>query len=419
MDAIQQQFKQLQAAWTTAYKSLAPNPAVYQPHLPGANLEQLNEAVSALRHWLDRSRAPKGFAPTFHLARALASTSLTAASTAAQALARGELGHFPAFVLGINQTIVALHSMVLFSQKDSTEGLNNSLTGSLSEALALLETAQSELASKMEELNAASDALLSSEKIAKQIETWSKAAEENASSVAQHKDDSATAAEEAAASATELKELKAAAGQTLKQADAAATALAERQATLDALTVKTQEQQALITALLPKGASAGLASAFASRVKELESTKWLWAAVFGGSMICLFALAFYVLHVAEASAEPLWQLLLQRVPFAVPMVWMGWFAAVQYGNTLRVQEDYAFKEATSKAFAGYRDHMEHLATVNLEAGNSAMTLLAERTINILALEPLRIFQGIDQDSTPSGSLLGSLRARHPSKDETE
>jgi hypothetical protein len=133
-------------------------------------------------------------------------------------------------------------------------------------------------------------------------------------------------------------------------------------------------------------------------------------------MACLFFLALKIVDIQTSTHQPLWILLLQRLPLAAPMIWLGWFSAVQYGNTLRVQEDYAFKEATSKAFAGYRDHMEYLAKVNLEEGNSAMTRMAQRTIDILALEPLRIFQGIDKDATPSHSLLDTLRGDKSSRE---
>src|SRR5258705_2208482 len=97
--------------------------------------------------------------------------------------------------------------------------------------------------------------------------------------------------------------------------------------------------------------------------------------------------------------------LLRRLPCAAPLIWLGWFSAIQYGNTIRVQEDYAFKAATSKAFAGYKDHMEYMANVQLDEANSAMKLLAARTIEILAHEPLRIYQKPHKDVSPANFLL--------------
>jgi hypothetical protein len=87
-------------------------------------------------------------------------------------------------------------------------------------------------------------------------------------------------------------------------------------------------------------------------------------------------------------------------------------------NTIRIQEDYAFKEATSKAFQGYRDHMEHLANIEVEGANTALNLLSERTVEILAHEPLRIFSKTEGDASPSGELasLLNLRRNNPTKE---
>jgi hypothetical protein len=113
------------------------------------------------------------------------------------------------------------------------------------------------------------------------------------------------------------------------------------------LTERAQKQEDLISHLLPAAASAGLASAFALRVRQVERTKWIWLSVGGLALTALNVLQ----DVAPAGAQVWWQLL-HRLPIAGPLIWLGWFSAIQYGNVVRLQEDYAFKEATSKAFAG-------------------------------------------------------------------
>jgi hypothetical protein len=100
--------------------------------------------------------------------------------------------------------------------------------------------------------------------------------------------------------------------------------------------------------------------------------------------------------------------LIFRITLAAPLVWLGWVSAVQYGNIVRVQEDYAFKEATSKAFQGYRDHMEHLFTVNSDEEGNAMRLLAVETIKILAREPLRIYGHTHDDASPMQKMSDKL-----------
>src|SRR6478609_7987036 len=91
--------------------------------------------------------------------------------------------------------------------------------------------------------------------------------------------------------------------------------------------------------------------------------------------------------------------------------WLGWFSAVQYGNTIRVQEDYAFKEATSNAFAGYRDHMEHLSKIDAGEGAKALELLSVSTIEVLVREPLRIYSKPDRDVSPAQAVLEFLKER--------
>ena len=132
---------------------------------------------------------------------------------------------------------------------------------------------------------------------------------------------------------------------------------------------------------------------------------------FFASIVGLAAFAWQIVHIPQANTEQIWTHVLHRLPLASPLIWLGWFSAIQYGNTLRVQEDYAFKEATSKAFEGYRSHMDHLASVDLKEGNTAMTMLAAKTIEILAREPLRIYAKSERDVSPTHALAELMSAK--------
>ena len=129
----------------------------------------------------------------------------------------------------------------------------------------------------------------------------------------------------------------------------------------------------------------------------------MWMTIFILTVLLLAVFAWQIVHIPQANTEQIWTHVLHRLPLASPFIWLAWFSAIQYGNTLRVQEDYAFKEATSKAFEGYRSHMEHLASVDLKEGNTAMTMLAAKTIEILSHEPLESSQG------PSATFLRRTR----------
>lgn len=172
------------------------------------------------------------------------------------------------------------------------------------------------------------------------------------------------------------------------------------------LQAKCKEQEKIIDGILPRGASAGLAAAFALRGKQLDLGKWAWMVIFISSLGVLTFLAFSILKHGPVELKDFALYMLIRLPLTGPLVWLAWFSAIQYGNTIRVQEDYAFKEATSKAFQGYRDHMENLSKVDTADGNTALNLLSIKTIEILAHEPLRIYANTALDANPATGVVG-------------
>lgn len=410
MNSLKPQADELKEQWARAYEAVRANPSAYQPYLPGANAEQLNEVVETVLFWFGRVKPPSGYAPAFHLAKALASSSLSSASAASVRLAAGEYGHFPTFLLSLTQVLAAMHSLIHFGERKESNSSVADLGAHLAESLSLLDTAQRELGAKTEKLAESSAAMARAETAAEQAET--------ASSTATSTLESITAlAVTASGQSTEIAKTLENAGKlaaTIEETSGKSAKLAEDLATLEtgiaALATKAQEQQALITALLPKGASAGLASAFALRVEQLEITKRLWMGAFAFAILGLGGMATWVLSLDLGASTPLWLLILQRIPLAAPLVWLGWFSAVQYGNTLRVQEDYAFKEATAKAFAGFKDHLEYMSSIAEGDGASAMMLLYGKTMEALAREPLRVFQGSAQDAAPSQSVVDAAKS---------
>ena len=376
--------------------------------------QQITEVVAVIKFWLDRAKAPKGFKPGFHLAKAVGATSLATALTALQNLEAGNYNFLPNLVAALTQILSGLHGLMLFSQKDEQREAISSLSAELAQSLGLVDTAQRELEAKANALKEAST-------IADQITEKATAVEES------HEHAKATTIEidkERVRAAEILKSvqkdeegtenLKQQASELQVRSEEIAKRLTTAANTLDELQKSSQTQSELIAALLPKGASAGLASSFGVRVQQLELTKWIWMGVFLATIAGLATLAVVVLAMSKSTsvqAEPVWMYILHRLPLATPLIWLGWFSAIQYGNTLRVQEDYAFKEATSKAFEGYRSHMERLAVVNLKDGNTAMELLAAKTIEILAHEPLRIFEKAERDVSPSRAILEAFTAK--------
>jgi hypothetical protein len=411
MDAVRQQVAELREGWKTVYETVSANPAVAAPHLETISVEQINEIIETVVWWLDRARAPKGFAPRFYLAKSVASTSLSTALTALRNVQSGQYNHLPTLVVALNQVASALHTLLAASDSDEMHQYIASLGTEMSEKLALVDTAHRELQAKVDALK---DASTAGEDIIAKAEAIQK---NHDSAVATLKDITATQtkASEVLAAIREDEEvtttLKDDAAEIQKRNAELASKLEERSNELGKLEQESQKQSELITSILPQAASAGLASSFAGRVRQLEWTKWMWMGIFVLTILSLAVFAWQIVKIPQANTEQVWSHVLHRLPLASPVIWLAWFSAIQYGNTLRVQEDYAFKEATSKAFEGYRRHMEHLTSVDLKEGNTAMTMLSAKTIDILGHEPLRILAKSERDASPTHALAELLTVK--------
>lgn len=418
MDELRQKVVELTESWRKVYEAMQGSPQAWQPHLPYSSPSEIGEVVSTISYLLDRARAPSGFAPTFRIAKGFAATGLNNAVASVKNLEAGQYENLPAFLTYLNQILSGFLTMLRFSDNDESRRAIEGLAGKLGESLALLDTAQQELANKLQ-------ILTESEKKAAIIE-------EKANAIKSYETDSKNILDgllitstSAQKSATEIKSsedkietLKGRLETEIKHNEELGNDLGAREKKLLALQIESEKMDNLIRELLPGAASAGLAAGFAEQVKRRERTKWIWMSVFLASIGGLVAMAAIILYEnAPQPALDLWKVVLQRLPFTGPLIWLGWFSAVQYGNTVRVQEDYAFKEATAKAFIGYKDHMEHLANVNIEDTKDAMKMLATVTIDILSREPLRIYRHSAEDVSPAKSLLEQITGGLKGKSE--
>lgn len=109
---------------------------------------------------------------------------------------------------------------------------------------------------------------------------------------------------------------------------------------------------------------AGLAASFGARRTQLEKAQVNWSLAFGAGIILIITgvvvsivnvTNFPPLIKSDGFIDP-WGVL-ARLMLTGPTIWFTWFAAKQYGHTLRLIEDYAFKEAAALAFIGYRREM--------------------------------------------------------------
>lgn len=403
MDNINEQLKALKVSWARVYEVALANPSVWQPYLPNTPIQSLNETVSTIDTWLNRTDAPEGFNPGYQIAKATAAVFLPQLLTASQNLEAAQYNHFPNFINALTNTLAAIHTMAVYADKE-TSRLNADLSIQLSQSIALLNTAQQELADKKNLINQVQSLVAEIEEANEKIIAQSDTATETSEELQETKNQSSiyfeeinTLLESAKSHESEYQELI---SNNIKLSEN----LTKMMSDLENLQERSKEQERIIDSILPKGASAGLAAAFSSRGRKLELGKWLWMIAFVSSLSTLTIFAWHITGFNSKDPLEFLAYLASRLPLAAPLVWLGWFSAIQYGNIIRVQEDYAFKEATSKAYQGYRDHMEHLANVQIDEARTALTLLSEKTIEILSHEPLRIYGGTDQDATPAHGL---------------
>lgn len=144
-----------------------------------------------------------------------------------------------------------------------------------------------------------------------------------------------------------------------------------------------------VEGLLEGASKVGLARSFTQRREWLDTSRFWWVALF---LVGITALATIGVSVF-ADVGKLTQLVdengkvqlgqaIARLLLAGPPVWITWFAARQYSYTMRLAEDYAFKEAAALAFVGYRTEMG--------ADAEMLKLLQESAIRTFGHNPARL-----------------------------
>lgn len=153
-----------------------------------------------------------------------------------------------------------------------------------------------------------------------------------------------------------------------------------------------------IEGLLPNATSAGLASAFRAQKARFDRPQkgWLWA--FIAAIAALMASSLYGLPVTDTSWDAIARHLVNRLPLIAPLVWLAIYAGRHYGLALRLQEEYAYKEAVSTAFEGYKREMSNVS-VGTEGGPNPLVTLCENVLRTLSQRPGRIYEGRHDDIT--------------------
>ena len=201
-----------------------------------------------------------------------------------------------------------------------------------------------------------------------------------------------------------MTEVATTANQTLTRVSSYEEELTKLKADFAALHAKTE-------ALLPGATSAGLASAFREQKSRFDGPQKNWLATFIAAVVLLLAaglIGLPGLHSGEAN--PSWDVILRhivnRLPLVGPLVWLGIYAGRNYMLALRMQDEYAFKEAISATFEGYKREMAAIQGPVDKA--SPLVTLCENVLGTLAQRPGRIYEGKHEDITPLAPLTKAI-----------
>jgi hypothetical protein len=178
----------------------------------------------------------------------------------------------------------------------------------------------------------------------------------------------------------------------------------------------TQELQRLVDkveGLLPGATSAGLASSFNKQRSRFEGPQRQWLITFVSciGVLVLLALPSFLSaigwwgHTTDQSWTSAWRSLVLRLPIMAPVIWLAIYAGRNYMMSLRMEEDYAYKEAISTAFEGYKREMEKI-TGDENQNPTPLTILCTNILRAIAERPGRIYEGKQRDINLLGEIQG-------------
>lgn len=170
-----------------------------------------------------------------------------------------------------------------------------------------------------------------------------------------------------------------------------------------------------VDSLLPIATSTSLASSFCAQKKRFKIPQRGWMVSFVVCIIALLVIAFFggnnPLNALDTNWDSILRHIVQRLPYAIPLLWLGIYSGRQYMLSLRMEEEYAFKEAISTAFEGYKREM-----ISIPANgrtDAPINTLCDNVLESLSRRPGLIYEGKHQDVTPLTPLVDAAAKISP------
>lgn len=182
-----------------------------------------------------------------------------------------------------------------------------------------------------------------------------------------------------------------------------------------------------IEGLLPGATSAGLAHAYDKQKNSYGSQiiLWQWSFIITmGLMIVIGVWAFYeTINVTMTLNESLVSLI-RKLPFFVPLIWLGVFSGKRLSQNKRLQQEYAFKETLAKSFDGHKTQVEALKLANDGLQKELMAKLLKNLIESTGENPSSTLDNKAHDEKPPfsgffGKQWGNDKKSQPKRDESK
>lgn len=167
-----------------------------------------------------------------------------------------------------------------------------------------------------------------------------------------------------------------------------------------------------IEKLMPGAVSAGLASAYGEMKKSFDKTISTYTTLFYATLIilALFSIISAIetidgmgIHFVKFTTWPVFVMaVLHHLPIIGPAVWLVLFSSKRRSEAMRLQQEYAHKEALAKSYQNFKKQIEDL---NLE-DKSLMSKLLDASISAIAFNASSTLDGKHGDKTPVHEFLG-------------
>ncbi len=160
-----------------------------------------------------------------------------------------------------------------------------------------------------------------------------------------------------------------------------------------------------INSLLVGATNAGLAKSFNKMSTTFKYSIMFWNSAFIISLICL--VAFNIFGLVANNLEIKFKAfdvdfsIYKMVFISLPIIWLAIFCQRRRAEFVRLQQEYAHKEAVAMSYLSYKEQIQNL---NLP-DTKLLENLMEKTINVISYNPSKTLDGKVKESMPTLEFL--------------